>query len=351
VLGNPSDIVKIIAETATQNTAQSSDLAKKLEARKIVHATRPPIPTPMLTLAGQAVATRGNISTLSGQAKSGKSAAIGAILAALIGGAGDCLGFAAPAGEGNVLWMDTEQAPYDAWRVLDRGLRRLKRPSPPDWLHGYRTLDLTIADRLPGLKLLLTFLKPRFVILDGVADFVVDVNDAGESNALVEALNGLAVEYNVPILCVLHENPVTMKGAGTKGRGHLGSQLERKSESNLRLEKDGDTTIIYGERCRSAHFPKDGAPAFQWSDLAEMHVSIDPEAAEQEMSAETREGQREAMEKALGTHIGAIKYSDLVKAVENSEGVTVRTAKRRIESWAKSGLIRKNAAGEYVRTW
>ncbi len=87
------------------------------------------------------------------------------------------------------------------------------------------------------------------VIVDGVADLVLDVNDAKECNALVAKLHALAIKYDCPdrIICVIHENPNADTG---KMRGHLGSQLERKAESNLRLRKKEDVTVVFSDRQR-----------------------------------------------------------------------------------------------------
>ena len=59
----------------------------------------------------------------------------------------------------------------------------------------------------------------------------------------------IATEQNAVVVTVLHENPNSEYG---KTRGHLGSQLERKAESNLRLQKDNTTgvTTIFTEKSR-----------------------------------------------------------------------------------------------------
>jgi hypothetical protein len=96
------------------------------------------------------------------------------------------------------------------------------------------------------------------------------VNDATEANGLVGELHALAIRFDCPIICVLHENP----GENTQGktRGHLGSQLERKAESNLRLLKDSDgVTVVFTERSRSASISRDRGPRFKWYDADAMH--------------------------------------------------------------------------------
>ena len=48
----------------------------------------------------------------------------------------------------------------------------------------------------------------------------------------------------------------------------------------MRLEKDGGgVTVVFSERSRGAHIPKDKGPRFQWCDKKKMHISIETAAA------------------------------------------------------------------------
>jgi hypothetical protein len=106
--------------------------------------------------------------------------------------------------------------------------------------------------------------------LDGGADFVADVNDAAESNAFVATRHDLAIKHDCPIVGVVHFNP-----GSEKSRGHLGSQLERKAETNLALEKDADeSTVIYSTKNCRAGIPKGIGPRFRFDPAAGMHVSV-----------------------------------------------------------------------------
>ncbi len=77
------------------------------------------------------------------------------------------------------------------------------------------------------------------LILDGVADFVPSVNDEVACNAFISWLRSISVEFNTPILCVIHSNEGIK--SGDDGRGWLGKELTRKAESNLLLKKHGES--------------------------------------------------------------------------------------------------------------
>ena len=51
-----------------------------------------------------------------------------------------------------------------------------------------------------------------------------------------------------------------------KPRGHLGSQLERKAESILEVETEGDIHNINPKYCRNASTRNVGLPQFTWND-------------------------------------------------------------------------------------
>lgn len=86
------------------------------------------------------------------------------------------------------------------------------------------------------------------VIIDGGADLLHSVNDEAESNAMVARLVSTAGQIEAPVIVVIHEN----HGA-EKARGHLGSQLERKAESVIRMEKDREGITSVWAPLSAAH--------------------------------------------------------------------------------------------------
>jgi hypothetical protein len=111
------------------------------------------------------------------------------------------------------------------------------------------------------------------VIIDGGADFLLSTSDEVQSALFVDELHAIALKYNTGILTVIHENPG--ENLNAKTRGHFGSHLERKSESNLRLEKVGDVICVHAQRgMRGGYLPKEEGPQLQWSEIEGMHVSV-----------------------------------------------------------------------------
>jgi len=245
-------------------------------------AAFPPPPERVIYRIGEAtVATPGNLMGVYAQPKAGKTAFMGAVMASAMETAGDTFDVSSANPEGwAILHLDTEQSPFHHYKAVSRALERAERAEEPEWLYSYRMTDVSLVERRDALR---HEMRRRHadhhgihsVLLDGVADFIMDPNDPAEAFAWVEELHQLAIRYDTIILCVLHENPGSEIG---KTRGHLGSQLERKAETNLRLMKDTDgVTVVFTERSRQAHIPRDRGPRFKWDNEAMRHVSCEVE--------------------------------------------------------------------------
>jgi hypothetical protein len=225
--------------------------------------------------------TAGNIGVLVARAGVGKSAVVGAMIAAAMSKPTDdvdCLAFEGPNYEAlPLLHFDTEQSKADYQKLLHRSLRRARREKFPDWFHSYHLTGRTAEDCRHLVETAISHFARKYngrlfgVIIDGWADLVTNPNDEGECFPFIARTHLLAIKHDCPILGVLHLNP----GSDAKSRGHLGSQLERKAETVLQLEMDSDdVTAIWATKKRGAPIKKDDGPRFKWSEDAGMHATV-----------------------------------------------------------------------------
>lgn len=328
-----------------------ANLLARLQSRRFNHAVAPVEPTPRFLINGSSVCTAGNLTNLIAQAKAGKTAAIAAMIAAAIcaehgDSERDTLGITATApGSKRLLHFDTEQAPFDHDQLVRRMLRRAGVAEPPAWLDSYGLAGFSAAELRRVLVLTMKDAQAHggvfAVILDGTADLVVDVNDAAECNAFVAELHALAIEHDCPIVNVVHENPGQ---DGGKMRGHLGSQLERKAESNLRLRKSEEITVVFSEKMRRAPILEKDGPRFRWSDADGMHVScLSAGATRDNAKCERLRDQAEAVFDAAGAK--ALSWSELRAGIAKSEGIGPSGAGKRFDAMSALGVIVKDAVG------
>lgn len=327
--------------------ADADSPCELLIARIFKPDIQPPPLRPIYSLAGHPISTPGNLTSITSAIKTGKSAVIGAMAAAAMHGAhaADLLGFnSSNPRDLALLHFDSEQSPDDHWHQVSRALKRAGLTTPPPWFYSYCLTGLghkrawdcvkaatkAAADKHGGV---------HSVLIDGVADLVGDVNDPAESNDFVAELHDKAIGYDCTIAGVIHFNP-----GGEKTRGHLGSQLERKAETNLRLDKQDEVTTIWSDKQRRAPIPKGTGPCFRWDDAAGMHVSIESKATTKD--AAERHTLADLAESIFGDH-PAMKRSDLEMTVQNRLKVEESTAYRRVKRMIDLTVIKKSVLGFY----
>ena len=277
------DVQSLLDETLHQfeevatNKSHVTELAEcQFDASKEI-----PKPAAIYMARGTTICTPGNLTCFYSQAKAGKTAIIGAMIGAaagLPGSVADTLGFSGANTKGLcLLHFDTEQSRYDWQQMVKTSMKRASLPKPPEWFRSYCLTGKTAPECFRLMQAAVKKAVKDFggiyaIFIDGIGDFCTDVNDPAESNILVASLHAMAIKHDTAIINVLHMNAGS---ESEKGRGHLGSQLERKCESNITLEKKDDVTSYWGIRQRGKMIAKDGAPSFRWSDEAGMHVSCE----------------------------------------------------------------------------
>jgi hypothetical protein len=350
----------VALETATQALANldkigGGGVAKMLADRRYDANNPPPKAPPIYSLGGVCIATSGNLTAITGQAKSGKSSLLAAMIAAAHDPTGDTLGLTANNDRGGALiHFDTEQAPEDHFSLVGQALRRAVRPSVLPWFRSYCLTDQTPPELLAALKFEAAAALEacgfiHSIIVDGIADLVWDVNDPTESNTLVLEIRALSIKYSCPVVCVLHENPTTESGGRNKTRGHLGSQLERKAFASLTLSKDADGVVsVYSGNSRKLHIAKDGAPSFVWSDDVGMHISCQAAAPKTGRAASIKLSElANRVFDGVMPELG-LRYSQVVETIEakSRERISNATARRRVDEMLEAGLIVRGVGAE-----
>ena len=325
-------------------TTETEDekLWRLMQATEFDESTVPPPIVPIYSLGGVVICTPGNLTAITAQAKVGKSGLVTSMMAAAMSPDVDrdfltASGYNA-AGKA-VLYVDTEQSKDDFWWSVDRAKKRAGLASRPAWLKAYTLTSFDARSIRRGLKLALSHLSDQFggihsVIIDGVADLVLDVNDAEECNGLVAELQGLAIRYDCAIVCVIHKNPGT-----DKTRGHLGSQIERKAETNLTLEKEDEVTVVWSAKQRRAPIDKENGPRFRWDDQLKMHVTVQAAPKATRKLVELVELAETVLKPGQ-----TVRWAELLAAVQEARSTPNRipsdeTARRWISGMREAGLI------------
>jgi len=179
------------------------------------------------------IGTYGNFSFIQAPPKTKKTFFISLLVSAYLGGtnhfAGDIKGYRKGKG---VLHIDTEQGKWHCQRVFKRTLDMSGLKDNKDY-HPFSLRTIGYKERIQFIDYCLNkkYEDIGLLIIDGVADMVSDVNNLQECNLMVQKIMEWSANFNLHIAIVIHSNFGT-----DKPTGHLGSLLEKKTETQIQLE-------------------------------------------------------------------------------------------------------------------
>tara|TARA_R110000851_G_scaffold133684_1_gene268622 strand:+ start:555 stop:1400 length:846 start_codon:yes stop_codon:yes gene_type:complete len=201
------------------------------------------------------IATFGNLSTIQAPPKTKKTFFVSLLASAFLSGknhfSADIKGHR---DNKTLLHIDTEQGKWHASRVFKRTID-MSGMSDVDFYHTYALRTLGYKERIQFIEYCLAhkFKNIGLIFIDGIADLVSDVNNLQECNLIVQKLMEWSASYNCHITCVIHSN-----FGSDKPTGHLGSLLEKKSETQIQLEANTVNKELVTVRCkRSRNFSFD----------------------------------------------------------------------------------------------
>lgn len=196
------------------------------------------------------VGTYGNFSFIQAPPKTKKTFLVSLLTATYLHGeingyTGDLIGHKSK--DYYTIHFDTEQGEFHASRVFKRPLDMSDKDQNNYLTYALR--KISYKERIQFIEwVLYTKLQSEkigLVIIDGIADLCSDVNNIEEANAVVQYLMKWTAELNCHIITVIHSN-----WGSTKPTGHLGSFLEKKTETQIALECDENDASIVNVKCK-----------------------------------------------------------------------------------------------------
>ena len=296
----------------------------------IVDMTKPlPDIEPLISIDGNPVCTRGNISAICGEAKSRKTFLTTALVASAMAIPCNKLDNFSNVSKDmniNVLWVDTEQGEQHVRRVINR-ITHMTGAAMGGAIVEPRLTTLALRELAPHERknIIYDAMALRhydIVVIDGVADLQRNTNDLEESDALVDELMKLSTQANTHIISVLHTNP-----GSDKARGHLGSSLQRKCEAVLFVHRVGECTIVEPQFCRNEPFER-----FAFT-VSEEGI---PRLTELPTEPDNRNDVVALLEDAYG---GSIERATLINKLMEVKGLKKTTAHMRLKRLMDRGIL------------
>lgn len=216
-----------------------TELAEKSKINPFQAVEKPPC---LVEYNGISLATLGNFSVLNGKPKSRKTT-FGIIISivALDDSNSSYNGFTNHNPNSNIIYFDTEQAKYDAYRLGNRIVKKLGLTPETSKFSLYGLREYSPAVRMKIIEeVIFNSENLSLVIIDGIADLLTKgYNDESDAIEISSKLLEWSKKLNIHILTVIHQN----KG-DNYAKGHLGSYLNQKAETVLDIAKSTHDTNI-----------------------------------------------------------------------------------------------------------
>ena len=189
------------------------------------------------------IGTLGNFSASIGKAKSKKTFNVSAIVASALSGS-TVLHYRSmfPENKRKILYIDTEQGRYHCQQVLKRILRLADLP---EYKNPDNLIMLALRKFSPKLRLAIveqaigTIPDLGLVIIDGIRDFLYDINSSSESTDIISKFMQWTDDRQIHIHTVLHQNK-----NDEHARGHIGTELNNKAETIMQVEVDKEDKTV-----------------------------------------------------------------------------------------------------------
>ena len=196
----------------------------------------------LFRLHGKPCFARGELTGLSGKAKSGKTFVCSILMALCFRNEVLSVQRIEPR-KLHVLWYDTEQSDESTQDILKN---RILQMAGGGW-DGFDVFNVrrdAVSERLPMLEAAVRYRHPDLVILDGIRDLVADINDGVVAQNVVERLMHLAQEHHCCIVCVLHQN----KSIEDRNlRGWIGTELKNKAFEVYECAKSSERIFTWSQ--------------------------------------------------------------------------------------------------------
>lgn len=236
-------------------------------------------PDPTITIDGAAVASPGNITAISAGPKAGKTALAAILIAKAITKDGEIKEFNKIKVLPNkdckaVLHFDTEQSDADQQYLVNSILQRAKFAKTPDHYQSYNFRRLIINDYKEKTENICKLAYMKFggiylILVDGIADYIKNVNDEEQADDIVRFYTKLAMEYNCPVIVLVHLNPGT-----DKERGHLGSIIQRRCYALMSITKRKGISAVQLKLLRKAGNSETPSIYFAYNETKGFHEEV-----------------------------------------------------------------------------
>jgi hypothetical protein len=327
-----------------QNTDNKLTIGELLEKRKYNPDYIPNKEDIVFTIGTPArnTGSLSNFLTLSGLPKAGKSTFVAAIVAsAFVPYDIFTMKIHLPKDRKKICYFDTESSDYDFYRQINKIKGFAEIAALPDWFNAYQ-----VREDGSGIirKMIEAYLIANndcsVIILDGLLDIIVDVNDPREASLATKWLKKITKVYNVLLITVLHQSKSNLSTTG-----HIGSASDRFAQSTLDIVKNKEENSYV----LSSRFMRSDAD-FEPITLMNFNGIFQQVETNSKVEKGKKASDMDDMEsKRLCTQIVVTptNYNDIMDEIIERTATSKNYSKNLIKIWISKSWIIKGADNKY----
>lgn len=298
-----------------------------------------PEPEFIFEFEGKKFFTKGDVVTIKGKPKKGKSHLMIAFIIALL--SGEFIGMQRLQRVSKILYIDAEMhANYTA--SLNRKILHSAGLSTKVNTQELIVLNMkadTPAERERLIEEAIQELQPDIVFIDGVKDITrTEHNDPAEGKRIGEELKQWSAKYNCLIAIAIHENKNDMNS-----RGAVGASVEEISSEVWRIDRDIEGVFTASQMLFRYHSPVENL-CFTMDGLGNIHRE---EARPKEDPAVKKRDKVVFLFKKVFKDRKSLKYTDLIAEYRVIEKCAQTTAYNNFKKALSMNVIYENAIGNY----
>lgn len=299
--------------------------------------TKPPF---IIKVDGVGTIPRKDLFAIKAKSKQGKSQAATILLAGALGDESLGITVCGPY-KTKAVYFDTEQASYNTI-ILGRRVHHLlgwKEESNNARFRVYNMREWDWEDKMPFIEHVISTFKPTLVVIDGIADLLLNFNDVEKSAICILNLMQIASKFGCAVGCVLHENK---SKDDNSMKGHLGTLLLQKASDIFEVTKKTNVFTMAQSETRNKPI---GDVKWIMDDDGNIHRQ---DKGTQQIKVETKETKAAIWRQVFAIlNVTNANYCKLYKTYADMCDCGIATAKRKIGLAVEEGNIVKNSDGTY----
>jgi len=325
-----------------ENTDNKLTITELLAKRKYNPDYIPNKEDIVFTIGSKNTGSLSNFITLSGLPKAGKSTFISAIVAsAFVSYDIFSMKIHLPKDRKKVCYFDTESSDYDFYRQINKIKGFADLIAMPDNFNAYQVREDSSGTIRKMIEEYLTNNPDcSIIIIDGLLDLIVNMNDEREASLVTKWLKKITKVYNVLLITVLHQSKSNLSTTG-----HIGSASDRFAQSTLDIVKEKEKNCYV----LTSRFMRSDA---DFEPITLMNFNGVFQQVETEVKKDTGKKASDLSDlesKALCNKIVVVptNYNDISDEIIERTATSKAYAKNLIKIWINKGWILKGADNKY----